>query len=147
METIDITTASAARPVAKAKTTTILYWSLTVLFVAFMLLNGVTALMGEKNGQDAIRHLGYPLYILNILGVAKILGALALVQHRFRTLREWAYAGFTINFIGAGASCAVVMGIGAVIPAAIALAVMFTSYFLWKKLEQQSAQAAGSSLA
>jgi hypothetical protein len=32
------------------------------------------------------------------------MGAAALLQTRVRTLREWAYAGFTIDLIGAVAS-------------------------------------------
>ena len=49
-------------------------------------------------------HLGYPAYLPAILGTAKLLGALALLQNRVPTLREWAYAGFTINLLGATAS-------------------------------------------
>jgi len=51
-----------------------------------------------------VGHLGYPPYLLTILGTAKLLGALALLQNRLPTLREWAYAGFTINLLGATAS-------------------------------------------
>ena len=39
-----------------------------------------------------------------ILGTAKLLGSFALLQTRLPRLREWAYAGFTINLIGATAS-------------------------------------------
>jgi uncharacterized membrane protein YphA (DoxX/SURF4 family) len=45
--------------------------------------------------------MGYPPFFLTILGVAKILGAIALVQPMFKRLKEWAYAGFTITLIGA----------------------------------------------
>jgi uncharacterized membrane protein len=47
------------------------------------------------------RHLGYPDYFATLLGVAKVLGALALVVPVPRTLREWAYAGLTFDVIAA----------------------------------------------
>ena len=54
--------------------------------------------------REALAHLGYPAYLLTILGGAKLIGAVALLQYRAPTLREWAYAGFTIDLIGAVAS-------------------------------------------
>ena len=44
------------------------------------------------------------MYIMKILGAATILGGIAIPYGRFRTLKEWAYAGFTFNMIGAIAS-------------------------------------------
>ena len=48
-----------------------------------------------------MNHLGYPLYVLNILGVWKLFGAVALLVPRFPILKEWAYAGVTFNMTGA----------------------------------------------
>jgi hypothetical protein len=45
--------------------------------------------------------LGYPLYLLPFLGVAKLLGVIALMFPGFPKLKEWAYAGFTFNLSGA----------------------------------------------
>jgi hypothetical protein len=83
---------------------TIGFWTLTGFFSAMMLLSAAMYLSGAPAITEAMSHLGYPPYILPILGVAKLLGALALLQNRLPTLREWAYAGFTINLIGAFAS-------------------------------------------
>lgn len=80
------------------------YWTLTGLFAALMLLSAAMYLSGAEAIRTGLAHLGYPAYLPVILGVAKLLGALALVQGRFPALREWAYAGFTINLLGAGAS-------------------------------------------
>ncbi|MCF8449496.1 MAG: DoxX family protein, partial [Taibaiella sp.] len=44
---------------------------------------------------------GYPAYMLYILGIAKLLGAIGLLQPVSPRLREWAYAGLAITFIGA----------------------------------------------
>ena len=46
-------------------------------------------------------HLGYPIYVLNILGAWKLLGAVALLVPRLPILKEWAYAGVTFNMTGA----------------------------------------------
>ncbi len=83
---------------------TIAYWGVTVLFAGLMLLSASMYLAGAAQIRDTLAHLGYPRYLLTILGTAKLLGALALLQNRVPTLREWAYAGFTIDFVGATAS-------------------------------------------
>jgi hypothetical protein len=118
----------------KPRTTARLYWGFTILFCLMMLLDGVAGLMHEHNGVVAMQQLGYPVYIMDITGAAKILGALALLQNKYRILKEWAFAGFAIDFIGAGASVAFAgMGVVGVIPALVMLAVLFGIYFLWKR--------------
>lgn len=76
----------------------------TVLFAGLMLLSAFMYLTGAPDIRATLTHLGYPPYMLTILGVAKLLGAIALVQPVQPTLREWAYAGFTINLLGATVS-------------------------------------------
>ena len=82
----------------------IAYWVTTGAFSALMLFSAALYLSGAAEIRDTLLRLGYPGYLLTILGTAKLLGAVALLQPRFSTLREWAYAGFTINLIGAAAS-------------------------------------------
>jgi len=127
----------------KPRTTARLYWTLTILFCLMMLADGVAGLLLEKNGQEGMRQLGYPLYVMTITGAAKILGALALLQNKYRTLKEWAFAGFVFDFIGAAASV-LFAGLGAVgtIPALVMLAVVFGLYLLWKRYLTSRAQAA-----
>lgn len=118
----------------KPRTITRLHWGLTVLFCLMMLADGIAGLMLEKTGQEAMRQLGYPLYIMTITGAAKILGALALLQPRYRTLKEWAFAGFTIDFVGAAASTAFAgMGLAGMVPALVMQVVLFGLYYLWKR--------------
>jgi hypothetical protein len=45
--------------------------------------------------------LGYPVYILTILGVWKMLGVIAVLIPKFPLLKEWAYAGFFFAMSGA----------------------------------------------
>jgi uncharacterized membrane protein YphA (DoxX/SURF4 family) len=48
--------------------------------------------------------IGYPPYVLTILGFWKVLGAIALLVPRFPRLKEWAYAGTFFELTGAIAS-------------------------------------------
>src|SRR4051812_24610173 len=54
--------------------------------------------------RSLIERLGYPQYFLVILGIWKLLGAIALVVPRFPRLKEWAYAGVLFDLTGAVAS-------------------------------------------
>ena len=121
----------------KPKTINIIYWIVTILFSLFMMFSGVLEIMQTEQAKEVMKHLGYPIYVNTIIGAAKILGALAILQWNFRTLKEWAYSGFTIDFIGAGASMYFAgEGILTALSVLIFLAAMFTSYFLWKKIER-----------
>jgi len=119
----------------KPKTVKICYWIFTILFAAFMLMSGIMYLMQDATAKQAMVHLGYPVYFLLMLGVAKILGALTLLYPptKLRTLKEWAYAGFTFNIL---AACIAIYAAGDGIVMAlfplIFLVVMFLSYGFWK---------------
>lgn len=119
------------------RTHRITYWSLLSLFSLAMLMDGIAGIMREQTGQEVMRHLGYPIYAMIIFGTAKILGVVALLQSRLRTINEWAYAGFTINFIGAAASWALAGdGNGAIVPPLVMLAVLFLLYFLRNRFDR-----------
>jgi len=129
------------------RTTARFYWTLTILFCLMMLADGVAGLLHEQNGVAAMRQLGYPVFIMDITGAAKILGALALLQNKYRTLKEWAFAGFVFDFIGAAASVAFAgLGVVGVIPALVMLAVVFGLYFLWKRYLASRASMASTSV-
>jgi len=79
----------------------VLYWVFTALIVAGF---GSASLMYfSKNPQitEGFKFLGYPQYLIPMLGTAKLLGALALINPWSRTLKEWAYAGITFIILGA----------------------------------------------
>ncbi len=123
----------------KSKNVIITYWIITVIFAIAMFLDGLAGVLRVEGGKEALAHLGFPEYCLTILGIAKISGAIAILQTAFYTIKEWAYAGFTFIFIGAFASHAFVSeGIGLLIPPIFMLAIMFVSYFLWKKSEAEN---------
>lgn len=123
----------------KPKTIKTLYWVITIIFCATMLLDGIAGLNMAEEGKKALQQLGYPNYIMTITGVAKILGAIAILQNKYKMIKEWAFAGFAIDFVGAATSWAFVGGgMKGVIPPLVALAFMFVSYFLWKRYEQNA---------
>lgn len=79
----------------------IIYWTSTGLFSLFMLSSAIPNLLQAAEWVEVFIALGYPLYLLPFLGVAKLLGVIALMVPGFPKLKEWAYAGFTFNLSGA----------------------------------------------
>lgn len=117
------------------KTQKIVYWFLLVLFSGFFLFDAIGGLMQIEAGKQAMIQLGYPMYLMTITGVTKVLGIIGLWQNKFPILKEWAFAGFTINFIGASASWYFSNGpIFNVIFPWIMLAILMIIYSLWKKM-------------
>ena len=81
--------------VQESKAKKITYWVFTLWLALGMISTGVVQLMKAKTGAggaDSVARLGYPLYILTIIGVWKILGVIAVLTPKFPLLKEWAYA-------------------------------------------------------
>ena len=82
----------------------IIYWISTLWLALGLVSTGMVQLLKEKagaGGADSITHLGYPLYLLTILGIWKMLGVVALLIPKFPLLKEWAYAGIFFAMSGA----------------------------------------------
>jgi len=127
------------------KITRIWYWVITILFLAFMLFGAISELMQTEGSQKVLSSLHYPVYLNYILGIAKVIGAIVLLQSPLKTIKEWAYAGFTIDIVGAAASTYFVEGIAPAIITLVFLAPLLLSYYFWKKSEAQSNLAQGAS--
>jgi len=80
---------------------TIVYWASTGLVAAMALLSTYFYLTGSPPAVQGFAHVGYPQQLRVLLGVAKLLGAIALVIPGWPRLKEWAYAGFTFAWIAA----------------------------------------------
>ena len=80
----------------------------TGLFCLAMTAGGTMNLLRADIQKESIEALGYPEYLMTILGVAKLLGVTALLIPGAALLKEWAYAGFTFDLLGAAASHAFV---------------------------------------
>lgn len=79
----------------------IAYWVSTGLLAVPSLFAAFAYLSGSPQAVEGFAHVGYPQQLRIILGIAKPLGALALVVPGLARLKEWAYAGFTFAWISA----------------------------------------------
>ena len=81
-----------------------LYWIVTGLMAAFMLMASIPDILRIPQAVDLFTHLGYPTYLLPFLGTAKILAVIVILVPGVLWLKEWAYAGLIFDLIGASYS-------------------------------------------
>lgn len=108
----------------------IIYWITTLWLALGMLSTGIVQLMKIQEEVDNMTHLGYPLYLLTLLGIWKILGAGAVLIPKFTLLKEWAYAGFFFAMSGAVISHIAIDGFtGKVFPPLLLLVLTVLSWY------------------
>ena len=84
------------------KKTNIFYWIFTGLFAAMMFMSAVPDVISSDIAVKGMHDgLGYPLYFIPFIGVAKVLGVIAILVPGFPRLKEWAYAGLVFDLVGA----------------------------------------------
>jgi uncharacterized membrane protein YphA (DoxX/SURF4 family) len=111
----------------------IIYWIATLWLSLGMVATGAGQVFRIKAGQgalDQITHLGYPVYLLTILGIWKLLGAVAVLAPKFPLVKEWAYAGFFFVTTGAIVSH-LISGdpVTAILPALLLLVLTLVSWY------------------
>jgi uncharacterized membrane protein YphA (DoxX/SURF4 family) len=79
----------------------IIYWIATLWLALGMVSTGAVQLLKVKAEADTMAKLGYPDYLMTLLGIWKILGVIVVLIPRFPLLKEWAYAGFFFAMSGA----------------------------------------------
>jgi len=79
----------------------IIYWVATVWLALGMTSTGIVQLIKMKEEVANFTKLGYPLYLMTLLGIWKILGVIAVLIPKYPQLKEWAYAGFFFAMSGA----------------------------------------------
>lgn len=79
----------------------IIYWIATIWLALGMLSTGIVQLLKLKDETDLMANLDYPIYLLTLLGIWKILGVVAVLIPKFPLVKEWAYAGFFFAMSGA----------------------------------------------
>jgi hypothetical protein len=110
---------------------TIAYWATTSLFCAVLGFSGVAHTTRLDTLVESMTGLGYPVYVMTIIGIAKLCGVVALLAPGRPLLKEWAYAGFTFNLIGATASHVFVGDpLSETLPPVVLLGLGAASYFL-----------------
>ena len=118
------------------KTTKIIFWVTTTLIFLF---EGVMPVLfrNDEAGKLAMQHLGYPAHFSALLLCFKVPGALALILPQVSAkIKEWAYAGFTFDFLGASLSYFFVDGlVGFTFFPFVVMAILAVSYICYHKLQ------------
>lgn len=83
------------------KKTNVFYWIFTGLFAAFMAFTSIPDVLMMPDAMTFIQQLGYPTYFVPFIGVAKLLGCVAILIPGFPKIKEWAYAGLCYDLVGA----------------------------------------------
>lgn len=80
----------------------IIYWVATLWLSLGMVATGIVQLLKTKEEVEKVtQSLGYPVYLLTLLGTWKMLGVVAVLIPKFPVVKEWAYAGFFFAMSGA----------------------------------------------
>lgn len=79
----------------------IIYWVATVWLALGMTSTAIAQLIKMEEEVTNFTDLGYPIYLMTLLGVWKLLGVIAILIPKYPLLKEWAYAGFFFAMSGA----------------------------------------------
>src|SRR5690349_129804 len=79
----------------------IIYWVATLWLALGMTSTGIVQVLKVEQEVTMFTGIGYPAYLLTMLGILKLLGVVAVLIPKFPLLKEWAYAGFFFNMFGA----------------------------------------------
>jgi hypothetical protein len=119
-----------------SKTTNLLYWIFTILFAGLMIFSSIPHVLNTPESKQILHDmLGYPVYFIPLIGVAKMLGSVVILIPGLKKLKEWAYAGLFFDLAGAVYSGIAVAG--KVDPMMLTLLIWIVpgvlSYILWSK--------------
>jgi len=107
----------------------IIYWVATLWLSLGMMSSAIVQLLKVPEGVQSVTHLGYPEYLLTILGTWKILGVFTILAPKLPIIKEWAYAGFFFVASGALISHVVMRDpFGEIFPALLLLALTVVSW-------------------
>jgi hypothetical protein len=84
-----------------SKRNKIIYWIATLWLALGMVATGFVQIIQMKEETENFASLGYPLYLMPIIGIWKLLGVIAVLVPGFPVVKEWAYAGFFFAMSGA----------------------------------------------
>jgi uncharacterized membrane protein YphA (DoxX/SURF4 family) len=109
--------------------TKVLYWVTTVLVALSGIMAAFAYLSGGPQVVEGFARVGYPQQLRILLGIAKPLGAVALLIPGWPRLKEWAYAGFTFAWIAAIVAHYLAGQHGAALEPLVLVVLLFVSYF------------------
>lgn len=116
------------------KKTNLIYWIFTGLVILLIGFGSIFDAIAAPEAVAYVMRLGYPAYLIPFLGVAKILGIIAILIPGYPRVKEWAYAGLAFDLIGAAYSH-IVFGDPAAnwLPLFFGLFLIFGSYIYYHK--------------
>jgi DoxX-like family len=82
----------------------ILYWATTILLCFLLGFSAYNDLITSPAFVTTVQRLGYPVYLLKFLGVAKFAAIIVILSPIKNRLKDWAYAGVTFDLFGAAFS-------------------------------------------
>lgn len=108
----------------------IIYWIFTLWMSLGMISTAIVQLMKNKDELANFTNLGYPVYLMYIIGIWKILGVIAILIPQRLLLKEWAYAGFFFVMSGAVISHLIVRDTaGRTFPAVLLVVLVVISWY------------------
>ncbi len=115
------------------KNKNLIYWIVTGLFSGFMVFSAYPDVILDPQAVEMIgNQMGYPDYFIRFIGIAKILGVIAVLLSINRRIKEWAYAGLFFDLFGAVVSIIATEGVsGGVFFMMLPIGFLFWSYYLW----------------
>ncbi|WP_433943788.1 DoxX family protein [Paenibacillus sp. SN-8-1] len=115
----------------------IAYWIITACTLIGFLLSAVNEIIRSPDTLiSTTQLLGYPAYFLTLLGVAKIIGIVVLIIPKYYRIKEWAYAGFTIDCISAFWSEIAVGNPKGSIKSIVVISFVLLSYYLLRRMQK-----------
>jgi hypothetical protein len=84
------------------KSTNIIYWISTIIFAALMIFSAAGGLQPTQQTIQFLHDgLGYPIYFIQFISVAKLIGSIVILIPGLDRIKEWAYAGLIFDLAGA----------------------------------------------
>ena len=126
------------------KATNLTYWISTILFAALMIFSSVGGLQPSQQAIQLMHdYLGYPIYFIQFLSVAKLIGSIVILIPNLDRIKEWAYAGLFFDL--AGAIYSGIAAAGKFDPMMLTMALWILpgilSYYLWHRRKSGEALA------
>lgn len=117
-------------PNKSQKRNRIIYWIFTIWMALGMVSTAIVQLMKHKDELANFTNLGYPAYLMTIIGIWKLLGVIAVLIPKRPLLKEWAYAGFFFVMSGAFISHLIIGDpLGRTFPALLLLLLVLISWY------------------
>jgi hypothetical protein len=110
------------------------YWIITILFCAFMIYSAVPQVRMTPEAVGIVTGLGYPKYFTSFIGIAKVIGVIAILIPGLKRIKEWAYAGLFFDLFGVVFSALQFGFQPPLLIMALPIGLLFGSYFLWHKM-------------